>query len=480
MLTTQDRWIWPFELTEKIGEGGMGHVYKARYVVNDRIVAVKLVPSDVTDETILARFEREVEILKTLRHPNIVLCFGGACEDKRRFYAMEYVDGGTLHDLLRKRGRLPWELVVEYARQICSALAYAHDRGIIHRDLKPANFLISGDGRLKLSDFGLATLIAGRKITAAGRTAGTYEYMSPEQITGKEMTPRADLYSLGCVLYELLTGKPPFDGANSAEILHQHLKKPPPRVAAEVPDCPAALDRLLLDLLEKNPENRPAGALEVLETLREITPSIRIAGAAPTVGVSNRPTVSPPRGRPTVDAAETSATAGARQPQAAWLPLAFMAVVGVLLAALASRWQTSAWLSNAESEWITAFQQGEMPVRLRAAEALGKFGSHSAGARDALRSGLDDADPKVRAASVEAMGRCGRAAREFAPTLQKLQREDDSAEVRQRVPAALAALRESAAPTSAASWILVLTLVCVAGTAVWMWKSTPAANLPKT
>ena len=136
----QQRWIWPFELQDKIGEGGMGVVYRARYVVNDRQVAVKLLPSDVTDEVILARFERELEILKTMRHPNIVRCFGGICENQLRFYAMELVDAGTLEELIETQGRLPPMQVVEFGRQMCAALAYAHERGVIHRDIKPGNF----------------------------------------------------------------------------------------------------------------------------------------------------------------------------------------------------------------------------------------------------------------------------------------------------------------------------------------------------
>src|SRR3990172_517770 len=166
----QKRWIWPFELEEKVGEGGMGVVYRARYVVDDRRLAVKLVPPDVANATILSRFEREMEILKTLRHPNIVRCFGGICEGDQRFYAMELVEGGTLDRVLEEKGRLPWEQVIEYGVQMASALAYAHERGVVHRDIKPGNFLLTTTGKLRLSDFGLATVIAATKLTAAGRT----------------------------------------------------------------------------------------------------------------------------------------------------------------------------------------------------------------------------------------------------------------------------------------------------------------------
>lgn len=183
-LENQNRWIWPFELLERIGEGGMGEVYRARFVKNDSIVAVKLLPSDVTNETILARFEREIKILRSLRHPNIVHCFGGACEGDQQFYAMELVEGGSLSELLKKQGRFSVDRTIEYARQMCAGLKYAHERGVVHRDVKPGNFLLTPDGQLKLSDFGLATIAAGRKITADDRTVGTFLYMAPEQISG--------------------------------------------------------------------------------------------------------------------------------------------------------------------------------------------------------------------------------------------------------------------------------------------------------
>lgn len=266
------KWIWPFELLEKLGEGGMGVVYRARYVGNNRIVAVKLLPDEVAkNPTLVARFDRELDILKQLKHPNIVHCFGGTTESKQRYYAMEYIEGGTLSDQLRKKGRLSWDYVVEYGIQMAAALDYAHQRGIIHRDLKPANFLLSKSGKLKLSDFGLAAIIAGQRLTTAGKTAGTFLYMSPEQIRGKpELSNRTDLYALGCVLFELLTGRPPFDADTPAGILHKHLKEPAPRVSALLLDCPVELDRLISDLLQKDPEQRPVSAAIVKQRLESI------------------------------------------------------------------------------------------------------------------------------------------------------------------------------------------------------------------
>lgn len=271
------KWIWPFELQEKIGEGGMGVVYRARYVGNDRIVAVKLLPEDVAQNpTLVARFDRELEILTQLKHRNIVHCFGGTTESKQRFYAMELVEGGTLADVLRTKGRISWDYVVEYGIQMCAALQYAHEKGVIHRDVKPANFLLTKSGKLKLSDFGLATIVAGQRLTMAGRTAGTFLYMAPEQIRGKPpLSNRTDLYALGCVFFELLTGRPPFQAEAPAEVLHKHLKEIPPRVAQSMLDCPRELDDLVADLLQKDPELRPVSAAAVSQRLEAILrPSI--------------------------------------------------------------------------------------------------------------------------------------------------------------------------------------------------------------
>ena len=293
-MPIENRWIWPFELLERIGQGGMGEVYKARFVKNDRIVAVKLLPDGVTDETVLARFEREVGLLREMRHPHIVHTFGGTTDggegaQGKRFYAMEYLPGGTLQDLLDRDGRLPPEAVVNYARQICEALAFAHERGVVHRDLKPGNFLLAAEGTLKLADFGLAAVREGSKLTAEGRTMGTFRYMAPEQIRGKPPAcPQTDLYALGVVLFELLTGRPPFRGETPAETLQMHLKQPPPRVVAHEPHCPPALDALVADLLEKRIEDRPATAQEVGARLGTMGEEVALRARAQTVDLPTR------------------------------------------------------------------------------------------------------------------------------------------------------------------------------------------------
>ena len=147
------RWIWPFELEEQIGAGAMGVVYRARFVKNDRRVALKLLPKEVAaNATLAARFQREMEILKDLRHPHIVHCFGGTCEGDQWFYAMELIDGGSLQGLLAEQGKLPWRQVVDIAEQVCAALDHAHAQGVIHRDIKPGNLLLTRSGKIKLAE----------------------------------------------------------------------------------------------------------------------------------------------------------------------------------------------------------------------------------------------------------------------------------------------------------------------------------------
>ncbi|HTN01602.1 MAG TPA: serine/threonine-protein kinase, partial [Planctomycetaceae bacterium] len=203
------RKIGPFELGDRLGVGGMGIVYRAVYTKTGTPVAIKVLSPDLSDDAQLqARFEREIAILKKLQHPNIVKYYGGGKFGAQRFYAMELVQGGALERLLKEKRQLPWEQVVEFGMQIAKALEHAHAAGVVHRDLKPANLLLTPEGTLKLTDFGIARDTQATALTAAGRTVGTYAYMAPEQIRGKPPVDRkTDLYALGCVLFEMLAGE---------------------------------------------------------------------------------------------------------------------------------------------------------------------------------------------------------------------------------------------------------------------------------
>ncbi len=260
-----------FTLREPLGVGTVGAVYRAESPDIDQPVAVKLLhPSVAHDPNIVDRFQREIVIMERLNHPNIVRNYGGGMMDGQYFYAMQLLGHGMLRDRMNAYGRLPWELVAAYGAQIASALQHAHNHGIIHRDLKPTNLFYGEDGRLILGDFGIARDTHAGDITADGITVGTYAYMSPEQICAdKTISGKADLYSLGCVMYEMLTGAPPFTGANFAQIWEQHLHKQPQPIEELAPDCPEWLSNMVMQLLEKDPERRPFNARAVQGFLTE-------------------------------------------------------------------------------------------------------------------------------------------------------------------------------------------------------------------
>lgn len=268
----EKRKIGPFQIEDKLGVGGMGIVYRATYIKTGQVVALKaLAPELCADPKVAKRFEREMEILKKLKHPNIIKYYGGVSTPNQQFYAMEMIAGGGLDVQLRKAGRFTWEQTVDYATQIAKALEHAHNAGIVHRDLKPANLLVTKDGVLKLTDFGIARDSEATQLTQAGKTVGTLAYMAPEQITGKHpITRRTDLYALGCVMFQMMTGRTPFESATQPEMLFKHIEEEPPAVREFNPDCPRYLEVLIADLMEKEPNDRPFDALAVQSRLDEV------------------------------------------------------------------------------------------------------------------------------------------------------------------------------------------------------------------
>lgn len=269
----------------------MGVVFRARHEPTGKIVAVKLFPPALLDnESLVKRFEREMRVLRNLRHPNIVRCYGGSPRPPQPFFAMEYVKGGSLAELIKRKGHLTWEETIDFGVQICRALSCAHEHGIIHRDLKPSNLLLTERGVIKLSDFGLARGQDTTALTAPGKTVGTYAYMAPEQITGKPgLSPKTDLYALGCVLYEMLVGEPPFQAESPAEVLYKHIQEKPPEPIERALDCPVWLNAIVLQLLQKDPQKRPPDAnfveqqlLEARErTIEQTAATVRISRGGP-------------------------------------------------------------------------------------------------------------------------------------------------------------------------------------------------------
>src|SRR3989454_7229263 len=198
-----------YRLVALLGRGGMGDVYRADDLTLDHPVALKFLPEGAVDPAQPAQFHNELRIARQVSHKNVCRLYDLGEADGRRFLTMEYVDGEDLASLVRRIGRLPADKAIEIARQLCAGLAAAHDRGVIHRDLKPANVMIDSEGNVRITDFGIAGLI--EEIRNEDVRAGTPAYMSPEQLSGQELTVRSDIYSLGLVLYELFTGKKAFD-----------------------------------------------------------------------------------------------------------------------------------------------------------------------------------------------------------------------------------------------------------------------------
>ncbi|MBX6382197.1 MAG: serine/threonine protein kinase [Microbispora sp.] len=254
-----------------LGQGGMGAVYGGHDRRLDRKVAVKFLRlPDGPDEELQRRFIREARILAKLDHPGAPVLYDFGTYEQRLFQVMQFIEGVTVADLLSEHGPLPVPWAAAIAAQACAVLAAAHELSICHRDLKPNNLMLCPDGSVKVLDFGLAMLretdVAGKttQFTRIGQILGTPAYMSPEQIQRGVAGPKSDLYSLGCVLHEMLTGNQLFTGPTEYAVFDKQVKEPPPRV----PGVPAELDRLIAELLEKEPDKRPADAYTLFERLQ--------------------------------------------------------------------------------------------------------------------------------------------------------------------------------------------------------------------
>jgi predicted Ser/Thr protein kinase len=268
MARVQEVLAGRYELLDVLGRGGMGVVYRARDRVLDRAVAVKVLPVDrAEDRTFVARFQREAFAAAALSDPNIVAVFDSGQDGETRFIVMEYVAGESLAQLIHQRGRVPAEEAVTIATQIASALAAAHRAGIVHRDIKPGNAMLDNHGTVKVLDFGIARAAGGTSLTQTATVLGSASYLAPEVSRGQPADARSDIYALGCLLYELVTGRPPFTGELPAAILHQHNTAIPRSPRDLNPAVPVGLDALIMRMLAKDPSQRPQHAAELVEAL---------------------------------------------------------------------------------------------------------------------------------------------------------------------------------------------------------------------
>jgi len=262
-----------YAIVEELGSGGNGVVYRADDTVLGRQVALKELPARLAnDEFVVPRFRQEARALARLNHPNIVQVYDFIEHDRRMWMAIELVEGGDLASFLERRGTLTPQEAAWIAGRTAGAVAFAHDRGVIHRDLKPLNVLMADDDTPKVTDFGLAKLTEGGVHTVEGTVMGSPHYMSPEQADGGAIDRRTDVYSLGVILYQMITGKVPFEG-DIASVLAQHIRKPParPRKVAPDNDISPKLERLVLKMLAKRPDDRPQEMQTVAEDLARVS-----------------------------------------------------------------------------------------------------------------------------------------------------------------------------------------------------------------
>jgi membrane protein YdbS with pleckstrin-like domain/predicted Ser/Thr protein kinase len=257
-----------YRLIAPLGEGGMARVYRARDLRLNREVAVKILHDDLTrDPGFLTRFEREAQVVAGLAHPNIVPVYDVGGEDGAPYIIMEYIRGRTLKETLEAGGPLSQERAVAILVPILDALGYAHRQGLIHRDVKPHNILLTTDGTPRLADFGIAHLVDG-STTRTAAILGSAQYLSPEQSRGEEATERSDIYACGIVLYEMLAGRPPFEGANALAVANQHLNTPPPPLSGTLGPVTRELERTIGHALEKDPDARFADTAAMQEALQ--------------------------------------------------------------------------------------------------------------------------------------------------------------------------------------------------------------------
>ena len=271
-----------YEIIEHVGSGGMADVYKAHDRILDRIVAVKILHAQLaSDEEFLRRFQQEAQGAARLSHPNIVSIYDVGEDKNRHYIIMEYIAGETLKTLIQREGPLSVNLSLRIAREIACALAHAHANHLVHCDIKPHNILVTSDGRVKVADFGIARAITSTTMTYDGNVVGSVHYFSPEQAKGTKITPKSDVYSLGIVLYEMLTGRLPFHGETTVSVALKHLQEEPLALRQIDGHIPPIVEAIVLKALTKDPEERP----DSFELIEDIVQAERMLGFGGTIAI---------------------------------------------------------------------------------------------------------------------------------------------------------------------------------------------------
>jgi serine/threonine-protein kinase len=382
-----------------LGGGGMAEVYLARDEVLGRDVALKVLKEKyANDEGFVERFRREAKNAAALNHPNIVQVYDqGRTEDGAHYIAMEYVPAGTLAERIKREGSLNPAEAAGVASRVADALSAAHARGIVHRDIKPQNVLLTASGEAKVADFGIARAASSKTITETSLILGTAAYMSPEQVRGENVGPESDLYSLGVVLYEMLTGKTPYTADNPLVTAMKHLDEPPRRPRESNPAVPDGLDALTAKLLAKDPGDRYASAAELAEDLRRVRDGLPPLATGLGQGATARmpQEAAKTRTTPTVVAPGRGPAAGSRT-RRTLLPLGALLLGLVLLGGLA--WALARGSSDGGTRGAGGAERVEVPevVGLSLEEAQGHLGD--AGLE--LGSQAEDASGPIAAGAV--------------------------------------------------------------------------------
>ncbi len=287
MIQTGELLLGKYRIGERLGEGGMGTVFKARDELLDRDVAIKVLRAELAGQpALLERFRSEAIALARLAHPGIAALHGLERDGDQFYMVMEFARGETLEARIRREGRLPWNDAVTITAAVCDALGHAHHLGVVHRDIKPANVMVSPSLSVKVMDFGIARITGQSRQTRHGNAVGTLHYMSPEQLRGEEVDGRTDLYALGAMLYEMVSGAVPFDADSDYELMQKQLNDTPPRLGAQVPGVPGTVERLTARAMAKDRGLRFNSAAEMRAAL---TSSLSTPDIVPEAGTADQP-----------------------------------------------------------------------------------------------------------------------------------------------------------------------------------------------